>query len=311
MSKNETPQLEESSKDGMAELIRQFTTVLAENKQVRIKEPNTYDGTRDALVIDGWIRSVERYTEFHGWSTEKSCLFATTLLRDRADAWYRTLEVANDVPTSWLEFKRLLIDFFRPDNSVRIARDKLAALRQTGNLVDYVNAFMDIKLAIPSMTDEEACDKFVRGLASKSMRAHIRQYEADTLKDAIRAALSFDSAQQEEDFVRTPNMVRSRPVDDPMDLDALDSRRGRSVSGGFSRGSSGFSRGGSGFSRGGSGFSRGGSGVGRSGNTGNYSNECYYCGKEGHMKRNCRQRLNDIRRLDEQQAKRRNRQDFQ
>ena len=85
-------------------------------------------------------------------------------------------------------------------------------------------------------------------------------------------------------------MVRSRPVDDPMDLDALDSRRGRSGS---------------------DGFSRGGSGGRRSDNASNYSNECYYCGKEGHMKRNYRQRLNDIRRLDEQHAKRRNRQDFQ
>lgn len=293
---------ETGNKDNMAELIKQFTTVLSENKQVRIKEPNTYDGTRDALVIDGWIRSVERYTDFHGWSPEKSCLYATTLLRDRADAWYRTLEISNDTPTSWLEFKRLLIDFFRPDNALRIARDKLAVLRQTGDLVDYVNAFMDIKLAIPSMTDEEACDKFVRGLASRNMRAHIRQYEADTLKDAVRAALSYDSAQQEEVFVRST--ARPKVVDDPMELDAMDSR------GGFSRG--GFSRGGSsrdGFS--GGGFARGNSGARRFGNNSGVSgSECYYCGKIGHMKRNCRQRLNDIKKLDEQQAKKRGRQDF-
>ncbi|OBZ81557.1 Transposon Tf2-9 polyprotein, partial [Choanephora cucurbitarum] len=270
------PKIEENYKDNMAELIRQFTSILSENKQVRIKEPNTYDGTRDALLIDGWIRSIERYTEFHGWSTEKSCLFATTLLRDRADAWYRTLEVSNDTPTSWLEFKRLLIDFFRPDNSVRIARDKLAALRQTGNLVDYVNAFMDIKLAIPGMTDEEACDKFVRGLALKSMRAHIRQYEADTLKDAVRAALSYDSAQREEDFVRPVNGVRSKVVDDPMELDALDSRRGN-----FSN----YHRGG-GFSRTG-GSARGDFGSRRfGGNSGGSNNLCYYCDKPGHMKRN-------------------------
>ena len=194
----------------------------------------------------------------------------------------------------------MLIDFFRPDNSVRIARDKLAALRQTGNLVDYVNAFMDIKLAIPSMTDEEACDKFVRGLALKSMRAHIRQYEADTLKDAIRAALSYDSAQQEEDFVRPVNGVRSKVVDDPMELDAMDSRRGNF--GGYNRGG-GSSRGG--YARGDSGSRR----IG--GSSGGANSLCYYCDKPGHMKRNCRQRLNDIRRLDEQQAKKRGRQDFQ
>ncbi|GAA5806053.1 hypothetical protein HPULCUR_011581 [Helicostylum pulchrum] len=60
----------------MAELIKKFTTVMGENKQqVRVKEPNTYDGTRDALLIDGWVRSVERFVNFQGWNAERSCLF--------------------------------------------------------------------------------------------------------------------------------------------------------------------------------------------------------------------------------------------
>lgn len=151
----------------MAELIKKFTTAMIDSKQTRIKEPSFYDGTRDALLIDGWIRSVERYTTFNSWTPERSCLFATTLLRDRADAWFRTIELTDEAPTTWLEFKRLLIEFFRPDNSVRIARDKLAVLTQTNDVVTYINQFMDIKLAIPGMTDEEACDKFVRGLNNK------------------------------------------------------------------------------------------------------------------------------------------------
>ena len=80
----------------MAELIKKFTTAMAENKQVRVKEPNVYDGTRDALLIDGWIRSVERYINFQGWTNERSYLFATTLLRDRADAWFRTIELTDE-----------------------------------------------------------------------------------------------------------------------------------------------------------------------------------------------------------------------
>ncbi|KAI9325522.1 hypothetical protein BD770DRAFT_405243 [Pilaira anomala] len=116
------------------------------------------------------------------------------------------------------------MEFFRPDNASRIARDKFAALRQTGDLVTYINELMDIKLAITTMTDEEACDKFIRGLSLKSMRAHIRQYEATTLKEAIHAALSYDSAQKEEDFYSRPNTTTTtrRVVDDPMELDAID-----------------------------------------------------------------------------------------
>ncbi|OBZ67531.1 hypothetical protein A0J61_11908, partial [Choanephora cucurbitarum] len=153
----------------MTEFMKQSMMMFGENKQGKVKEPNTYGGARDALMIDGWIRALERYSTFYEWSTERTCLFATTLLRERADAWFRTLEAINEAPTTWLEFKQLLIDFFRPDNANRIARDKLAKLKQTGNLVDYINTFMDIKLAIPIMTDEEATDKFVRGLMQKGM----------------------------------------------------------------------------------------------------------------------------------------------
>jgi hypothetical protein len=277
----------------MAVLIKHLANLVTDKQQVRIKEPNTYDGTRDALLIDGWIRSVERYATFHNWDQTRTCLLGSTLLRDRADAWYRTLENSDDQPTTWLELKRLLIDFFRPDNSVRIARDKLAVLKQTGNLVDYINQFMDIKLGIPTMTDEEACDKFTRGLATKQMRAHVRQYEAETLKAAVRAALSFDSAQQEENY--SPVQNHGQQVDDPMEIDAIDQRRGNGYSGGNRR-------------FGGMSNTRSNNGGSRSGYN---SATCYYCHKSGHLKRNCKTRLADIRRLDEQHSQRRKRQDFQ
>ncbi|KAG2193616.1 hypothetical protein INT47_007239 [Mucor saturninus] len=195
-----------------AELIKHFTTLLADNKNAKVKEPSTYDGTRDAIIIDSWVRSVERYIAFFNWSQEKSYLFASTLIRDRADAWFRTIELEENAPTTWLELKRLIIEFFRLDNANRLARDRLASLHQTGDLVMYINEFMDIKLAIPKITDDEACDKF---------------YEAETIKDAIYAALSYDSAQQEHGSYPvnpTTTPVRRTVVDDPMDLDAIDSR---------------------------------------------------------------------------------------
>jgi hypothetical protein len=286
-----------SSDDNMADLIKQFTTALADNnKFTRIKEPITYNGVRDALVIESWVRSVERYTLFQNWDSERSCLFATTLLRDRADAWFRTIENTDEAPTTWLELKRLLIEFFKPDNSVRIARDKLAVLSQTGDLVDYINTFMDIKLAIPGMTDDESCDKFIRGLSSKAMRAHVRQYEADTLKLAIQSALSYDSAQREDDYIPTQQQTRVKQqqrsyIDDPMDIDTMEdlyvmnNRRNNNSNGSTRRFINNNYR----------------NNIRRNNN----DEGCFYCGKQGHLKRNCRTRINDIRRLDDQQAQRR------
>ncbi|CAO3639512.1 unnamed protein product [Mucor hiemalis] len=273
--------------------------------QTRIKEPSFYDGTRDALLIDGWIRSVERYTTFNTWTPERSCLFATTLLRDRADAWFRTIELTDEAPTTCLEFKKLLIEFFRPDNSVRIARDKLAVLTQTNDVVTYINQFMDIKLAIPGMTDEEACDKFVRGLNNKQMRSHIRQYEANGLKEAIHAALAFDSAQQEGNYSFGPRPAPAREIirDDPMDLDYAEginnNNNGRFNSG--QRYNNGYRD-----NRNNGRNSFGNSGT-SSGTFGGRNTSCYHFHKPGHMKRNCRARIADIRKLDGKHSKK----DFQ
>lgn len=304
-----------SNSNEYAELIKHFSTLLAENKNTsKVKEPSTYDGTRDALIIDGWIRSVERYITFYNWTPEKSYLFATTLFRERADAWFRTIELTDDAPTTWLELKRLLIEFFRPQNAARIARDKFAALKQTSDLVTYVNDFMDIKLAIPSMTDEEAYDKFIRGLISRPMRAHIRQYEADSLKEAIHAALAYDSAQREEDFYARPPTATRRVIDDPMDLDAIDQRRSNNNRqfnnyprpnnfNNYSRTSN------NSYRTGNNSYYRNNNNGSYRGNSNNSSDfyTCHYCKKPGHIKRNCRTRIADIKKLDDQHIK----QDFQ
>ncbi len=190
--------------------------------RIRMSEPSPYDGTRDALMIDGWVKSVERFSNFHDWDDTKTCRFAVTLLRGRADVWYRTLEAGDDLPTSWLILKRLLIDFFKPDNSTRMARDKLVSLKQTNDLVSYINQFMDIKLALPKMNEEEATDRFVRGLSSRRMRAFIRQNGDDSLQEVIRSALAFDSADRDSYLEYQPMRRQPKYIDDPMDIDVLD-----------------------------------------------------------------------------------------
>lgn len=258
-------------------LIREFTRALQNNGgSYKTAEPSTYNGARDALIIDSWIRSIERFSEFNQWENVRTKNYALTLLRGRAEAWYRSLEVANDEPNDWATFKKELIDFFRPENSRRLARDKLQNYVQTGSLVDYINGFMDIIVGIPGISDDESCDRFMRGLQDPRTRCHIRQINATTLKAAVHAAISFDSAQFEYVDANQYNGNRysqrlnnfgnmHKPVqpeiNDPMELDALDFR---------SRNQN------------------------RQGNNG----ACFYCGNKGHRRANCRIRIQDIKRLD-------------
>lgn len=291
-----------SSSSDLTQLVNLLTEALNLNNQnnntysVRIKEPDTYDGSRSAATIDSWIQTVERYANFHNLDDNRTGLLAITLLRGRADAWYRSMDRNIQDPMGWLELKRELIDFFRPENTTRLARDKLAALVQVGDLTDYINTFMNIKLEIPNMTEEEAVDKFTRGLRDKDTRAYVRQYDPTTLKSAIHTAMSYDTAHFENVSRPFHNNI---PLDnnqfEPMELDALEGGRRRNnynAGGRGGRGSSG---------------SVGSSGpVGSSGFGYSMDITCYFCGKKGHVQRVCRSRNAAIKRLvDDPQAKQR------
>jgi hypothetical protein len=293
----------------LKELMKLLSEALtgSKRKEIRIKEPDIYDGARDASIIDSWTKSIERYAEFHGLDDNQAGLLAITLLRGRADAWYRSVESSEEnVPVSWLFLKRELIGFFRPDNSVRIARDKLATLVQTGSLAEYINDFLNIKLEIPNMTEEEAVDKFTRSLRSHNLRTYIRQNDPTLLKNAIHIALSFDSARQDtfSGVLNTINRQREVIADDPMDLDTIESSDRRSNAGfrGGFRSTGGFD------GPGGSGGSRGGRNYGdfRGGGGGSKSKIiCHFCGKAGHILRLCKNRQAAIKKLVDDPARKR------
>lgn len=124
-------------------------------------------------MVDSWLRSVERYANLVNITSEEQTKFAATLLRGRADIWLRGLETSNSVPENWRDFKKALEEAFKPTQSLRLARDKLAALRQVGTVDDYVDKFRDVALEIPNLSPDEAQDRFERGLRS-DIRAHVR-----------------------------------------------------------------------------------------------------------------------------------------
>lgn len=274
----------------MSALIKAFTEAVKPSAATpRTTEPPTYDGARDAMVIDSWIRSVNRYARFHDWVEERKLSYAVTLLRGRAEAWYRSLEIGEEEPENWETFEEGLVGFFKPENYERIARDKLASYRQTTSVTNYVNGFMDVISAVPSANQAERCDRFIRGLSNKFCRAHVRQNDNGTLKMAIHSALSFEASHNEgmpyfqrmnSNTQTNRSSSHSQQKYDPMDLDAMDSRSKTNQSRPNNR-------------------------------------SCFYCGKPGHLRNNCRKRKEDFRRLDNDNMKKHgdsshfNSQDFQ
>ncbi|KAG2190783.1 hypothetical protein INT47_012934, partial [Mucor saturninus] len=280
-----------STSDGNSEMVKMMAEAFKQAMQTQkatpkptLKQPDCYFGERSASILDGWLYSVERYASYYGMSSEDKCSYAVNLLRRQASTWWQRLEMQDRCPKEWEAFKSRISAQFRPSHTQLSARDRLASLLQTTSVETYVNLFRDIQLEIPTMNEDEAQDRFIRGL-QPDIRFHVITLQPLDLDDAVRMALAYESGRQ----TGFHGMYAERPVAQqyyqsndvvPMDLDAVDGRRGFHQN--------------------------------RSSSNRQYNNRpaqtrsevtCHWCEKRGHIRRNCRERIEAIRKLDEQHGR--------
>ncbi|KAG2190864.1 hypothetical protein INT47_013275 [Mucor saturninus] len=182
---------------------------------IRIPTPPTYDGTRSVSVIDNWYVSVERYLQFNNFDESRWTEYGVTLLTGRAQLWYaRATQRINHNLHNWTVFKSAIDAEFKPQFAARSARDRLFDLKQTHHIQDYIHNFQDILLEV-SITDDEAIDKFIRGLKDRA-RAHVLMQDPVDFEAAYQCATAFESATM---YGQTTKAVSTSAtyIDDPMD----------------------------------------------------------------------------------------------
>ncbi|KAG1116507.1 hypothetical protein G6F42_013675 [Rhizopus arrhizus] len=274
-----------------------------------LERPKGYNGTRDPFIIESWIQTLEDFAQIKNYNDEKTTKLGITLLTGAAKVWYQNLRLLNSAPSGWVHFKAELRAFFKPDNSIAVARDRMRALRQTGSISQYVQEFMTTKLSIPRMTDEEAVDKFLAGLRDPNARIHIKDniyMEEPVLNEAIRAAHNYEGNRIDA----TPSFSRGfsasgndHQADDPMDLSVAERRELYNMmkswnssggGGGYRGGFRGGFRGGANGIRGafrsrgrGGQQQRGGNRGGRTRGGGRAGVQCHNCEGFGHYMRDC------------------------
>jgi hypothetical protein len=88
--------------------------------------------------IDDWFFAMERYFKKANIHPREQTDFAVDYLRDYALTAYRSFK--ND-DMDWYEFKAQLLGCFQPKNLQKVLRKRLAALKQTGSVQEYIHDF--------------------------------------------------------------------------------------------------------------------------------------------------------------------------
>ena len=94
-------------------------------RHVKVPQPKHYNGSRNFMVLENWIFSVDRYFSLIIIPTENQVLFMSTLLEGEALLWFRSNYKEETYKTvTWKDVKEQLKVYFAPPNQDRRLADK-------------------------------------------------------------------------------------------------------------------------------------------------------------------------------------------
>jgi hypothetical protein len=247
--------------------------------QVKASKPKVFSG-KFGVDPAVWTYYVDLYYEISGVKDEeRKVMVAASYLVDRAATWWRNLaeraRVSGVKPCNgkWDVFKEKLIQAFRPVNHVKLARDKLATLKQYGSVAKYNDEFISLCMQIPDIGEADKLDRYVRGLKYKVKR-DVELAEPKTVEEAMNKASRIDSISFP--YAGFPNFDNNGGSNNnsyaPMELGAMNGNKSFK-----SQGTSGKAQSGSWAQQ-----------INRKEFARRRKNGlCLRCGKSGHIARNC------------------------
>lgn len=198
---------------------------------VQAAKPRTYSGNlgSDPSV---WLFQYQQYVEVLGVPQSSWVRLAATYLDGKAATWWRGLvkQQVDENPNNitWDYFKESLIAVFKPVNSSKIARDRLAVLKQDKSVSLYNSRFTELVLEIDDIAESEKLDRYIRGL-KRDIKMEVEKAEPNTLAEAMRIAQRYDSiSYYSRQSTYNPNYQLSRGSNSsgpaPMDVSAISNK---------------------------------------------------------------------------------------
>jgi hypothetical protein len=278
---------------------------------IRGNKPDTYHGDRKKL--DAWILQVDRYFHLNDKIEEADkVVWATTFFRGDAEKWANPIlkrymddaiedQTNKELVEDWDLFKLHMKEIFSPFKESVIAEQKIQQLKQTRSAADYTTEFQQYKTIID--WDNNALMRMYRQGLKPTVRRELMRSGSnlETLDELMREAIRVDNELYElmleerlfSQGTRAPGNTNDRPRHQPRRSHPNQGRQ-RSytprIPGAYA--TNGYEP---------MHLDNLNKGPGKPKFQGNKGNKkkitCYACGKEGHMKRDCRSQGKVVRQL--------------
>ena len=158
-----------------------------------------FKGQRNLSAIRTYLHRLDKYFEAAYFSEAERLTVASSYLELHAEVWWLTHQKSHPRGTphhiaTWDAYKEAIQAYFTPANSDKATRDKIARLRQTGSVQDYLGKFNELCLEITDIAESEKLDKFFRGLKPKIQEQ--LALNPDTTVDLARMSSAVDRIDQ-------------------------------------------------------------------------------------------------------------------
>lgn len=134
-------------------------------------KPDAFDGKRYFLAVSTCLFKVQQYLSLSALSNhsteitdEKRIMFASSYMTNMVASWWYTVVQSVHTPSTWHEFRMLVLNEFVPADHIRRTLDRLRRLKQTTSVSEYLAEFRNCLLMINDMSEGERFDRFVQGL---------------------------------------------------------------------------------------------------------------------------------------------------
>jgi hypothetical protein len=210
-------------------------TGMARSSPVKPAKPHYYSGARGSDP-NAWLYAFERYCKLCNVPLILWVDLASCYLESHAATWWQSIVTtaqATGLPLpTWDEFKLKLKAQFEAVNSAKIARDRLAELKQTGSVDKYSADFLRLCLEAGDVGEAEKLDRFLRGL-KPAVRVEVELTRPSNITTAMANAQRTDSIMWYASKGSVNNHSSNRPTQQyvPMELNAIEKQQPESDQG--------------------------------------------------------------------------------